>query len=247
MTTEFAATIAGDKHAQQPLRFLAADFFVPYWRHVLAGEIDAASVRTAQEAARACVDLSMGGEAIYWNIDFSVANALRTWRLFDARTKGLAPEPLGHVQALCLQLLATPQESVSADALLSLVPRLRHDWSFRGTLGYPADDADVLGAAYEGPRTDFVSIPDLTERWLESETPWDLRLKSHTPDLPEFVVTIFGTAYGPRTALPLFRQNLRALLGTEDAYRAFVKRLQRTFERAQSPEVKVAFPVLLRV
>lgn len=247
MTTEFAAAIAGDRHAQQPLRFLAADFFVPYWRHVLPGDIDAASVRTTQEAARASVDLSMGGEAIYWDIDFSEAAALRTWRLFDARTKGLAPEALGHVHALCLQLLATPQESIAADELLGLVTRLRNDWTFRASVGCTAADGDVLGAAYESSRGDFVSIPDLTERWLESDTPWDVRLRSHTPDLPEFVAGIFGSAYGPRTALPLFRQNLRELLGSEEAYRSFVKRLQKVFERAQSPQVKVKFPALLLV
>ncbi len=247
MTTEFATTVAGDRHAQQPLRFLAADFFVPYWRNIVAGDTDAEAVRTTQEAARAAVDLAMGGEPIYWNIDFSEEHALRTWRLFDARTKGLAPEALGHVRALCVQLLATPAESIAADELLGLVTRMRHDWTFRASIGCTSDDMDVLGAAYESSRSDFVSIPDVTERWLESDTPWDVRLRSQTPDLPEHVAGIFASAYGPRTALPLFRQNLRQLLGDEEAYRSFVKRLQRVFDRSQSPQVKVPFPALLLV
>jgi hypothetical protein len=245
MSTEFAALVAKKWGAQQPLRFLAADFFLPYWQYFLPGELDAASVRTTQEAARACVELAMGDETNYWEIDLSEENALRTWRLFDERTKVLPPEQLEHVRAMCWKLLATSEDSVSADELLSLITRLRNDWSFRGSLGYPSADVDILDAACERPRGGFLSMHDITEGWLASRTPWDARLRSHTPDLKESVAMIFAIAYGPNAALPLLRQNLRAVLKDESAYRAFVKRLEQAFDRAQSPQVKVKFPAVL--
>lgn len=248
MSTEFAAEMASQKRALQPLRVLASDFFAPYWKHIVPGDLTASEIQIVKEAARAAVDLSMGGESEYWQIDLSPASALRAWRLFDQRTKGLSEAALGIVRSLALQLLASHEENVAADELLGFVTRVAHQWDVRGALGVTAEDADILAAAHEGPRGEFLDMYDLTEEYLASESPWDRKLRSQTPDLPEHVATIFGAAYGPRAALPLFRRNLRDLLETEALYRSFIKRLERAYERSQADhEVKVKFPAMLHV
>jgi hypothetical protein len=245
MGSEFLQ-IARHKHAYHPLLVLAADFFVPHWKYLLPGEsqgeLDSMAVAVTQAAARAAVDHLMSKGEIFWHCNFSEAAATRTWKLFERRTKVLATEPLDYVRELCVQLLAPDEEAVAVDALVELVTRLRNDLHYRVRLGYSNQDADLLEAAHERLRSDVIFKVDFNTGWLDSLTPWDIRLRDHTPDLPEFVAQLFGTAFDLRTRLPHFRQNLRLLLETDEAYRAFVKRLRAAFERGQSPHSLVKFP-----
>jgi hypothetical protein len=247
MTTNFTTLMSKQKHSFYPLRFMASDFFVPYWRCFIPVELDPAEVRIVQEAARAAVDFSMGDEEVYWLIDFSEDRALATWSLFASRTRALRPETLEHVKVLALQLALSSDETDSADYLLNLITRLRFDEALRRDLAYSDRDANILGAAYESAGDVLVDMGKIKQDWLHSTSDWDLRLKSQTPDLPESVSVIFSMAYSPRTELPLLRVNLRTLLENEQDHRTFLSRLKEAFDRSLSEGIKVKFPALLEI
>lgn len=247
MNNNFATLMSKQENSYYPLRFMASDFFVPYWRCFLAVELAPEEVRVVQEAARAAVAHSMGSEEIYWLIDFSEDNALTTWRLFVDRIKPLRSETLDHVRMLALQLAVSADETSSADYLLNLITRLRFDRTFRSGLGYSDWDADILGAAYERAGDATLHMSKIEQDWLQSRSSWDLRLKMQTPDLPESVRVIFSMAYGPKTELPLILANLRTLLENDPEHRAFLSRLKEAFNRSLSEGIELKFPALLEI
>ena len=71
MKKNFITLMAKNDHAHYPLRFMASDFFVPYWQNFLPVKIGQQYIPIIQDAARECVDYAMHGESIYWLIDFS--------------------------------------------------------------------------------------------------------------------------------------------------------------------------------
>lgn len=246
MTIQLAASMARNDHAYYPLRFLSSAFFVKYWRMFIPMSLDGDQIRAVQDAARNCVDYSMQGENIYWNISFDEATALATWQLFERLTKTLPEDVLAQVRSLCVQLAVSKEETDSADYLLNLITRLRRDVRFRESVRYSDDDAAVLDAAYEYVADDLVDMMELRDAWLQSDDPWDKKLRSQTPDLPESIWVIFTGAYEPRTNLPLVLENLRLLLPAEQDFRAFVHRLELAFTRSLSENVVVKFPMLMK-
>lgn len=247
MNVDFAALMSRHENAFYPLRLMSSDFFVPYWRCFIPADLAAEHVRIAQDAARRCVDYAMRDEEVYWAIDLSEENALATWRMFVELTAALPPEPMEHVKMLAVQIAVSSEESDSADFLENHIARVRLDHAYRRVVGCSDGDADVLDAAYERADESFLSMSEIKDAWLDHSSPWDLHLKSQTPDFPESAAVIFSMAYGARTILPLLRANLRTVLETESEYRAFVDRLERSFTRALSPNMDVKFPALLRV
>lgn len=247
MSTEFAIFMAKQDNSFYPLRFMSADFFVPYWKCFIPNPVDPAHVHKAQLAARASGDYSMANHEIYWNIDHSEKHALATWDLFDKLTGSISPEPLRHIRTMAIQLAVSTEESASTDYVMNLMTRLSHDREFRSAVGCSDADADVIAAANENSTATLVDIDEVIDGWLASKTSWDLRLKAQTPDLEESVALIFAMAYGPRTALPRIQQNLRDLLETDAAYRSFIVRFERVFKRSLSETIMITFPVVLRL
>lgn len=245
MSTEFAADMAKSDQTFYPLRLWSADFFVPHWGVFLPAPLEKAHVDTVQQAARASVDFSMGDEEVYWNIDMSERHALATWRIFDDRTKAIPKETLGQIRYMGIQLTASAEESSAADYALNLMVRLSKDMELRVALGCSDDDADLMAAAQEDADADLLDLPELRAGWLRSKTPWDLKLRSQTPDLPESAYVIFSMAYGPRTALPLVCRNLRDLSENGERYKAFLRRFEKMFRRSITPGMRIGLPGLL--
>jgi hypothetical protein len=245
MTANFPETMSIEDHSYYPLRFMASEFFLPYWRCFLSSAIDDGFVRTIQAAARQCVDYFMQGEEEYWLISFAEEDALKTWRLFEQLTQNLPNDVLKQVQSLCLQVAVSTEESTNVDYLLNLISRLRFNMAFRRSVGYSDADAAILDAVYESTAEDAIDTYELQEKWLRSRDPWDEKLRSQTPDLPESVCIIFSAAYGPRTNLPLIQKNLRLLLDSEPDYQSFVARLEAGFNHSRSENVLVQFPMAM--
>jgi hypothetical protein len=229
-----------------PLRVLASDFFVPYWKHFLSSFVIAPEhCAVIQSAARDAVDLMMDGEEEYWNIDFSEPNAKRVWLAFEKRVSGLPADTYSALQTLILQLAVSPDESTSADYLLNLITRLRFDSVFRDALEFSDADAALLDCAYEFSDEGPLSMHDVQQQWLQSDTLWDKKLQHQTPDLPESVAVIFSMAYEPKTNLPLIKSNLREVLEVEERYTAFVLRLEGVFAASLSENVEIKFPKIM--
>lgn len=245
MSTDFVTTMSKEERSFAPLRFMAADHFTPYWRCFLPAPLAPDEVRVVQEAARAAVDRFMEGEESFWLIDFSHQNTLATWRLFADRTSSLRPEAKEAVEALSQNLAVSAEETRCCDYFLSVVTRLRYRAEVREELGYSKQDAHVLDAAYERAGDAVVDMGRIQKEWLASTSPWDVRLKAQTSDLPESVHVIFTMAYRPRTELPLLLANLRTLLD-EPERRAFLARLTEAWKRSLSPDMMMELPPTLQ-
>jgi hypothetical protein len=247
MTKNFSEVMAADDHSYYPLRFMSSEFFLPYWKYFWSSEIDEKYVRIIQATARECVDYFMQGEDEYWLISFAEEDTIKTWQLFEKLIRDLPEDIQRQVQSLCLQVAVSADESANVDYLLNLMTRLRLDVDFRHSVGYSDADATVLDAVYESTAEDAIDTYELQEKWLNSRDPWDEKLRSQTPDLPESVCIIFSTAYGPRTNLPLIQENLKLLLENESDYQSFISRLEASFDRSRSENVLVQFPMAMRI
>jgi hypothetical protein len=188
----------------------------------------------------------MQGEEEYWHISFAEEDALKTWQLFEHLTQSLPKDVLTQVHSLCLQVAVSAEESTNVDYLLNLITRLRFNLEFRHEVGYSDADAAILEAVYESTAEDAIDTYELQAKWLRSRDPWDEKLRSQTPDLPESVCIIFSTAYGPRTNLPLIKENLRVLLESESDYQSFISRLEVSFNLSRSENVLVQFPIAMK-
>jgi hypothetical protein len=246
MNIDLPSVMAKSDQSFYPLRVLASDFFVPYWKHFLSSFVIAPEhCAVIQSAARDAVDFMMDGEEEYWNIDFSEPNAKRVWLAFERQVSGLPVDTYSALQTLILQLAVSPDESTSADYLLNLITRLRFDSVFRDALEFSDADAALLDCAYEFSDEAPLNMHDVQQQWLQSETLWDKKLQHQTPDLPESVAVIFSMAYEPKTNLPLIKSNLRGVLENEGLYTAFALRLEQAFAESLSENVEIEFPKIM--
>jgi hypothetical protein len=242
MKSNFAQVLSELDNSFYPLRFMASDFFTTYWVK-FADPVPSPFVEIIQNAARKSVDYFMNGEEIYWNINFEEVAALKAWELFVKQTDQVPDEVMRSVHSLALQLAGSPSDSDNSDYFINLVTRLSHDTDFSEFYKYPAYDIEVLSAVMESSSEDLLDLFQVKTGWLASNTAWDKKLRSQTPDLLESVYIIFFSAYNSRSTVPLIQRNLISLMGNSQDYRDFIHRLNSVFENSlKDLNPRIKFP-----
>ena len=246
MKPDFVALMAKNDQTYYPLRFMSSEFFLTYWKTFIPMDWEQKETDSIQNAARQSVDYAMYGETIYWLISFDEATALKSWQLFQSRLSGLSDDIWKAIQALCRQIASPKEEQYNANHVIELMTRLRFDSTYRNAFAYPAQDALLLDAAYEYDSQDWTDdLLSIKEGFLASQEPWDQKLRSQTPDLPESIWLIFSEAYNARTNLLTIQRNLKLLLKNQADYQLFISRLHTIFEKTAPQNAGIQFPTLL--
>lgn len=246
MAKNFIQIISSKDNAYYPLQFMASDFFVSYWRCFIP-PIPDSFIPEIQKAARVCVDYFMDYEEIYWLVSFEQNHVFKTWEFFEKQISSLPADVIELVHHLSLQIAIPEEESDSADFFIGLITRLRFDFAYRREVNYYDEDVDILDAAYEYSIDELFNLDDVKNDWLDSNSSWDKKLKSQTPDLPESVYVIFSMAYNPNSCLVLLHKNLHLILDTTESYNGFIDRLEKIFTASLPDGAEIEFPRLMKV
>ena len=161
--------------------------------------------------------------------------------MFSNSLESLPPDVWKSVHLLCVQLVDSTKAKEAALAALHFFHTLRNDVATSTSLGFSDEDRQKIEAAWEPIAWDIVDVYDFERQWLQSKTPWDQKLMSQTPDLPESIFFIFSAAYEARTNLLQIGKNLQLLVPQESDRVVWRARLKPGFEHLEASNPHFGF------
>ena len=228
-----------------PLLMFASDTFTPYWS---GSDHDAATrnvVDLIQNAARTAVEQMMSLSSSYWSLDSRPQRRRESWDVFVSALPLHTPcQIFFHLRAVVVQIAGTTDDKRMFSHLLEAVYALIYENKYRKEIGLTADALTHLQRAYELADIKDDTLDDLLSPWLESRSPWDLRLKDYLLDEPEALWRALNDSQREKTLLPQFFEILWKESGSTRAYHAVITKLQKLFDLISPAMATAPFPAL---
>lgn len=239
------STIISDEEFDRFLMFLSADAFMQYWSLLAGDNFSINDQNRIQVAARAEVDDFMGIEEVFWNIDFSKPRMANTKKTFLRNVEGLSAVDERALNNLMSHYCSDDRERKNVVFAISFLNRVTTESAFRERISLSSEQSDIVAACMESTADTVVDCYQIKRGWLLSETIWDKRLRSFTPDVPDYIFLNFSEAYQRRTELPLFLDNLCKLLGEKSSIE-FVRNINRLLNESFPDDSGLKVPKLLQ-
>jgi len=234
-----------DQMLDRYVLFLSADFYADYWRVLIGSELSESGVTVLQHAARTTVADFMGNEDIYWNIDFSPRRHQNSFARFQKAIAALKGADRTHEEVLRSNYCEDESEQMNVAFALIFLHRITKDLQFRVEAGVSASDADVVAASIPLAADREIDTYKSKNDWVRSTSPWDAKIKSLTPDLPEYVALHFENACQNTIELPTLMANVAALV-QPDVAAALMQRLRQGMTRQVPAGSSLKVPLAMR-
>jgi len=180
---------------------LSADWFLPHWP-LFGITLDARARAKVQALARECVEQFVGSTRVYWACDLSRERIAATRSAFLENTSRV----VSHADLVLVeQFLMQADEELSDEIawiLYTLTDLLLTE--NQTTSNGPVEER-VLRLLRELRRSSSVPIADILRRSaMDSESPWDAKLKSLTPGLEGYLLDFLLERHQYRSAFGAF-------------------------------------------
>lgn len=223
--------------------FVSADFFVNFWKVLVGTAPGRTVIEQIQSAGRIVVTDFVGVEDVYWNIDFSMERQAASERLYFKSLQLKTAGDARFEEALRGLFSGEHLEQVSADFAMSFIYRVVNDLQFRAGSGISESDASILGACLPNEAEELDS-QSMIANWLRADSRWDMWVRSLTPDVPDYVVSVFLGVRRQSFQLPTLIENLRLVL-EPDQFPEMVGRIQRHLIAALATQPNLKVPSAL--